>query len=406
MRIWIINHYASPPIYPGGTRHYNLALQLQKKGHEVTIIAANYNHFLHEKTNSTSSVCQLDMTYQVPFIWLSVPPYKGNTIGRFYNMLVFSWRLMRNDFFKTMPSPDIIIGSTPHLFAALGAEILARQLKKPFILEIRDLWPESLVDLGRFSNKHPLIKIMKWIERYLYKHASRIISLLPNANSYLIECGVDPNHILWLPNAVDIESIPVLPSINNDKFTVMYAGAHGVANDLDTIISSAKILQDKGFSEKIKIFLVGEGPEKPRLKKLAESYHLNIIEFLDAVPKNEIYSTLNKADTYLMSLKDSPVFRWGISPNKLFDYLAMERPVIFAVNTPFNPVEQYNAGITVSPGDPMSLSNAIIKLASLSKEELNAMGRRGKDFILKNHHIIQLTDALEHLIRSVCFENV
>jgi glycosyltransferase involved in cell wall biosynthesis len=401
MRIWIINHYASPPIYPGGTRHYNLALQLQKKGHEVTIIAANYNHFLHEKMNSTASICQLDTTYQVPFIWLSVPPYKGNTIGRFYNMLVFSWRLMRNDFLKTIPSPDIIIGSTPHLFAALGAEILARKLKKPFILEIRDLWPESLVDLGRFSNEHPLIKIMKWIEHYLYKRASRIISLLPNANNYLIECGVNPNHILWLPNAVDIEAMPVLPSINNDKFTVMYAGAHGVANDLDTVISSAKILQDKGFSEKIKISLVGEGPEKLRLKKLAESYHLNIIEFLDAVPKNEIYATLNKADTYLMSLKDSPVFRWGISPNKLFDYLAMERPVIFAVNTPFNPVEQCHAGITVKPGDPVSLSDAIIKLASLSREELNDMGRRGKEYILNNHHVMQLADSLERLIMSI-----
>ncbi len=399
MRIWIINHYASPPIYPGGTRHYNLALQLQKKGHEVIIIAANYNHFSHEQIKPTESL--LDTTYQVPFIWLSVPPYKGNTLGRFYNMLVFAWRLIRNPFLKKILPPDVIIGSSPHLFAALGAEILSRQLKKPFILEIRDLWPESLVDLGRFSHKHPLIKSMKYIERYLYRRARRIISLLPNANDYLIKCGVNSNHILWLPNSADIESIPALPSIINNKFTVMYAGAHGVANDLDTVISSAKILQDSGFSEKIKIYLIGEGPEKLRLKKLAESYNLSIIEFLDAVPKNEIYSTLNQADAYLMLLKDSPVFRWGISPNKLFDYLAMERPVIFAVNTPFNPVEQCNAGITVKPGDPVSLSNALIKMASLSREELNEMGRRGKEYILKHHHITQLAESLEHLCENV-----
>lgn len=403
MRIWIVNHYALPPTGTGGTRHYNFARMLQKKGHEVVIIAANFNHLSRSMIMDEDKTIKLDNSYDVPFVWLPVPPYKGNTIARFWNMLVFNWQLISNKFLRTLPRPDVIMGSSPHLFAAFGAERLAKRFKKPFILEIRDLWPESLVDLGRFTHQHPLIKIMKWLETYLYKKADKIISLLPNANSYFIDRGVKSENILWLPNSVDIEKIPDLSQRNpNQKFTVMYAGAHGVANDLETVIHAANLLEKKGLSEKIKICLLGEGPEKDRLKQLASDAKLTMIEFMDAVPKNTIYSKLNEADAFLMLLKDSPVFRWGISPNKLFDYLIMQRPVIFGVNTPFNPIDSHQAGISIPPGNPEALANAILQLSLTSAEELAAMGRRGKEFVLENHYLPRLTNELEQLLQTVC----
>lgn len=403
MRIWMINHYAIPPTTAGGTRHYNFARQLQKRGHEVVIIAANYNHSSHRYMGSSQKEAELDTRYEVPFVWLPVPAYKGNTLARFWNMLVFMKAILKNKTLPDLPEPDLILGSSPHLFAALGAELLARRMKKPFILEIRDLWPESLVDLGRFTHKHPLIKGMKSIERYLYKRAQRVISLLPCADQYLIQEGVKAENILWLPNSVDLSAIPAeaLVPANNVKFTIMNAGAHGVANDLDTVLTAAKILQNQGLSDQIRICLVGEGPEKARLKKRATEEGITMVEFIDAVPKSQVYDILKQADAFLMLLKNSPVFRWGISPNKLFDYLAMERPVIFAVSTPFNPIEKAQAGISVNPGEPEALATAIYDLYLTPKEKLQAMGKRGKAFVIENHDLYRLSLSLEKLMQEV-----
>jgi glycosyltransferase involved in cell wall biosynthesis len=181
----------------------------------------------------------------------------------------------------------------------------------------------------------------------------------------------------------------------------MYAGAHGIANDLDTVLKAAQILQNTFLAKKIRICLIGSGPEKSRLKEVAQSQHITIVEFMDAVCKNEIYSVLSEADVFLMLLKDSPLFRLGISPNKLFDYLVMGRPVIFGVDTPYNPIEQYQAGVTIKPSDPEALAKAIHHLSLLPKEELNEMGLRGKEFVLQHHHIQSLTDLLEKLAFDV-----
>lgn len=403
MRIWIINHYALPPTAAGGTRHYHFARQLQQRGHEVLIIAANFNHFSHCFMTDSKDQAELDLRHEVPFLWLPVPAYKGNTLARFWNMLVFMLAVLRNKNLLSLPSPDLILGSSPQLFAALGGALLAKRLKKPFILEIRDLWPESLVDLGRFTHKHPLIKIMKWIESYLYKRAQRVISLLPCADDYFIQRGVKTENILWLPNSVDLSLIPeaALALPRNNLFTLMHAGAHGLANDLDTVLAAAKILQAQGLDNNIRICLVGEGPEKARLKKQAANEGIHMIEFMDAVPKNKIYDSLKQADAFLMLLKDSPVFRWGISPNKLFDYLAMERPVIFAVSTPFNPIQKAKAGLSIQASDPEALAAAICHLYQTPKDELQAMGKRGKAYIMEHHDLHRLTGCLEKLMTEV-----
>lgn len=402
MRIWIINHYAAPPSMPGGTRHYSFAKELIKRGHQVTLFAANYNHFTH---------CHIDshqmktLSQDVPFIWIPTPPYKGNTIARFWNMLVFSFRVLQKKFVRHTEPPDIIIGSSPHLFAAFSAYLLAKKYHVPFIFEVRDLWPETLIDLGRISRHHPLIVLMRWIEKFLYKKAHHLITLLPSADTYLIAQGVSKNRISWLPNSIDtdvmpnnISSIPYASQQN--EFVIMYAGAHGLANDLETVLYAANILQEKYQSHCIRIILVGDGPTKPVLKKLADELQLSMITFQDAVPKKQIYTELQKADAFFILLKKSPLFRWGISPNKLFDYLVMEKPIIFGIDTPFNPIEQYQAGISVPPGDPEALAKAMFELSQLSKKERQEMGIRGKQFVLEHHHIQRVTDSLEKILQN------
>jgi glycosyltransferase involved in cell wall biosynthesis len=406
VRIWIINHYAVSANAVGITRHYNFAKQLILRGHEVTIIAADYNHFSHSYVVSSIPNGHSNHSDNVPFIWIPTPSYRGNTMARLLNMLIFSWRILQKKYLPTAPMPDIIMGSSPHLFAALSAHFLARRLKKPFILEIRDLWPETLVDTKRFSKKHPLVRVMKWIELFLYRRAERIISLLPAAHEYLVQSGVKKSRILFLPNSIDTTLIPqLIPMTRNEKFTIIYAGSHGFANDLDTVVTAAKILQKKGLSSRIRICLIGDGPEKARLKNIATSQNLSLLEFLDPVPKNEIYSLLTKADAFLMLLKNLPIFRWGISPNKLFDYMAIGRPVIFAVNTPYNPISEANAGVSINSSDPESLADAIDKISQVSSPILSAMGKRGRDFVFKNHNLLHQIELLENLLKEVIKNN-
>jgi glycosyltransferase involved in cell wall biosynthesis len=408
MRIWIINHYALAPADVGGTRHYNFARQLIKRGHEVIIIASNYNHFSQSYIKTNTKIGEIDYTYEVPFLWIPSPAYTGNTLARFWNMLIFSLRLHKKKFLSTLFHPDVIIGSSPHLFSALSAQLLSRRYKVRFLLEIRDIWPDTLVDLGKFTQRHPLIKLMKYIEKYLYKHSDKIICLLPMAASYFAKLGVDIRRIITIPNAIDTDHIPqkiLFPEVtshfqpqDNIKFTVMYAGSHGLANDLETILLAGKILQKNGFENRIQICLIGNGPDKDRLKLMASKEQITIVKFMDAVPKHEIYDILNQADAYIMLLKNSPVFRWGISPNKLFDYLIMGKPVIFGVESPFNPIQEFNAGISIKPSHPESLAAAIYDLSIIAKEKLHEMGLRGREFVLKNHNTSYLTDILENCI--------
>jgi glycosyltransferase involved in cell wall biosynthesis len=386
---------------PGGTRHYNFARELIKRGHEVCLIAANYNHFSHQFIATPAAFGEIDAQFDVPFVWIPTPAYEGNTIKRLHNMVSFSLRLLRKKYLSKNNPPDVIIGSSPHLFAALSGELLARHFNIPFVLEVRDLWPAVLVDLG-VSRYHPMIKLMQWIEKYLYRRATHIITLLPGASAYLEKFSVPAQKITWLPNSVQLDVIPQYKQKSDtDKFTIMYAGTHGLANDLETILKAANILQQKKCAHTIRIRLIGDGPEKPRLKSLALRLNLSTVEFCDPVSKKEIYSVLNEADVFVILLTDSPVFRWGISPNKLFDYLAMERPIIFGINSPFNPIEKFKAGISIKPGDPAALADAILQLFLLPQNELDAMGKRGGEFVRKYHHLSHLTDSLEALLKNV-----
>jgi glycosyltransferase involved in cell wall biosynthesis len=402
MKIWIVNHYALPYDNAGGTRHANFAKQLIKDGHDVTIFAANYNHFSQSYIAMNTLPGEIDCRYHVPFIWVPTGSYRGNTLARFWNMLSFSMRLLQKKYTAHLSPPDVIIGSSPHLFAAFSAYLLAKRFNVPFLLEIRDIWPDSLADLSHLSKYNPLFYLMKKIELTLYREADHIISLLPGIKDYLIKSGVAEDKIAWLPNTIDPElySIPTKHTAR-EKFTVMYAGAHGVANDLDTCLDAAKLLQQSTIGNQIQIILIGDGPEKKRLISRAINEEIHLIKLIDPVPKTLIYDKLSQADIFLMPLKHSAIYRFGISPNKLFDYLLMARPIIFAVNTPFNPIEINNAGITISPGNPHALAEAISQLFYTSEEARIQMGKRGHDYVCSHHHIQLMSRKLEAIISRI-----
>jgi glycosyltransferase involved in cell wall biosynthesis len=402
MNIWIFNHYAHPPDLPGGTRHYDLGQELVKRGHQVAIFASSFHHYLHRETRlQPKERWKIEDVNGVKFVWLRTPPYQRNDWRRVRNMVVFAlraWRLGRklptlvpNDIEK----PDVVIGSSPHLLTPLAAYWVAKYHWARFVMEVRDLWPQTIIDMGELSDRHPITRALQTLERFLYRRAERIITLLPLAHEYITACGIPREKIVWIPNGVDCSLFDqaAVPEASQEGFQVMYLGAHGQANALDVLIRSAKIVQDRGYHE-IHFILVGDGPEKPRLVALATELGLRNVEFREPVPKAEAPKVLRAADGTVFILHDLPLYNYGISLNKLFEYLAASKPLILAGRPANNLVEEVRCGLTVPPRDPQALADAVIKLSQMPKEEREAMGRRGREYVEKYHAIPVLAEKL------------
>lgn len=385
MTIWFIHHYALPPASAGGTRHFAAARRLVAAGHRVIIVAASYHYQAHRETREYGRAWwQREVVDGVEFVWVRTRPYRGNSLGRVLNLLSFGWRARSGRLGDGLPRPDVVLGSSPQPFAALAARRLARRHRARFVYEVRDLWPDTLVELGRLPRWHPIVLAFGWIERACARSADTVITLLPGSEPHLVARGARRDRLVQIPNGVDLALAgPVRPLPEREGCTFLYAGAMGVANALDQVVHAAARLQHA--EPRARVVLLGDGPELPALRALAERLGVRNLEFRPPVPKAQVHAALAEADAFLMILRDSPVFRWGISPNKLYDYLAAGRPVVFAVNTPVDPVTAAGAGLRADPADPDDLARAMGEIARLPREARMEMGRRGRAWVEAHH---------------------
>jgi len=393
MKIWLINQYAVPADRPGGTRHYSFAKGWNKLGHQTTLVSGSFNHFDHQ---------QYPVKKDSLFHWIPTKPYSGNGLSRILGMFDFAQKIWGLRHIKTIEKPDIIIGSTPHLFAALSSYRLAQHWGIPFVLEVRDIWPQTLIDIGSVKPYHPFVLLLRFIEKYLYKHADHIITLLKNADQHINSSVKQAPPISTIPNGFDFSLLNgdlIQPqSINQDQFTITYAGSHGIANSLDDIIDAAVILQDKQAN--ISIQFIGEGSEKQRLIQKAQTHSLQNVVFKDQVPKDELFPYLKRSDAFIMTVEDSPLYRFGFSMNKIFDYMSMGRPTLISTNIKENPISLSEGGIMSPANDPQSLAENILKLAKNSEQERISMGQKAYEYIKKYHDINMLSQKyLEILIQ-------
>lgn len=404
MRIWILNHYASPPDRPIGTRHYDLGTRLAARGHDITIFASSFGHRMRQgdRLNPGES-WRADMVGGVRFVWVRTTEYEGNGAGRLRNMLSYCHRTPEAA--RGMMQPDVIVGSSVHPFAALTAYSLARKLGCAFVFEVRDLWPQTLVDMGVLSNWHPLTLVLRAVERFLYRQADRVISLLPLAHQYIESHGGRPGTVVWIPNGVDLNRFPMEDdSTRNtlDSFTLLYLGSHGKANALDTILQAGEHLKQRDPKGQVRFVLVGEGPEKPRLLAEASRLGLQNLQFQPGVAKAHIAPVLRQADACVVSTNEIGVYRFGISFNKLFDYLAAAKPILFAGSVPANPVEESGAGIIVPAGNAAALAEAALQLAHMVPAERRAMGLRGRAYVEESFDWDQLAPRFLDCLIAAC----
>src|SRR5882762_645926 len=396
MNIWIVNHYADSPDRQS-TRSYDLGKKLVERGHQVTIFAAGYNHYSFREERIVAGESWLEEQWSgVRFIWLKTFPYRKNDWRRVLNMTSFSWRAFWLGC-RLPDRPDVISGVSVHPLAALTGWCLSRVKGSRFFIELTDLWPEVLIQFGMLSRRHPVASILRALEKFLYRRAERIIMVWPCTREYVKQLGVSPNKILWLPHLADLSrytQLALYDGMLRESFTVMYLGSFVSFMDMENILRCAKVLQDRE-RDKVRFVLVGGGTNKESLERQAAQLRLRNVEFPGLVPKQDIGNIMSDADAFVVSLRDVPLLRFGISLNKVCDYLASGRPTIFAGSPGYDPIKEAKAGISVVANDPEALADAVEDLIALTPEERVRMGQNGRDYLERVHSIDVLSARLE-----------
>jgi glycosyltransferase involved in cell wall biosynthesis len=281
--------------------------------------------------------------------------------------------------------PDVLIASSPHLFTAFSGWMLAKLKGCPFVLEVRDLWPDSLIKMGGLNNKH-VVRLLTWMESFLYRKADKIIVLTEHQRKFIADKGIELGKIELIPNGIVVGSWqPDLSKraefrrkmgVSEEEFVAIYTGAHGPANALTYVVRAGRYLKPG-----ISIVLIGDGPEKEKLIQIKREEGLDNVHLLDPVPKSEIFNYIQAADCGIISLADNEVFR-GARPNKLFDYTFVGLPIVTTVDGEVREIMESNrVGIFAGAEDPKGLAEAIDRVRSFSPEELEEIKKRGREYI-------------------------
>jgi glycosyltransferase involved in cell wall biosynthesis len=315
-------------------------------------------------------------------------------VRRVWNMAAFVRQLRRHET-RVLGSlrPDVVVASSPHPFMIFPARRIARKHGARLVFEVRDLWPLSLIELSGMSRWHPFIQCLQFTEDYAYRHADLVISVLPKAAAYMQAHGMSPEKFACVPNGVhlgdwsgaqaplpDEHAAAIARWKRDGRFLVGYVGQHSLSNALDTLIEAAPLLDRSGVA----LVLVGQGPEKEKLQaKIAELGATNVL-FLPPVPKHVVPAVLAAMDALFLGWNRIALYRYGISPNKLMDYMMAGKPVIHAVEAGNDPVADSGCGVSCPPEDPAALVDSVRGLLALSENERRAMGQRGRDYVVKH----------------------
>ena len=405
--IWILNHYAKL----GRGRHYKFAENLVARGYSVRLFVASSMHNGGENRINDSTKYIEEAEDGVSCTYIKARNYIGNGKQRVLNMIDYARGLLSVSKKYDNKKPDIIYASSVHPLTWLAGYKLAKRYNAKFIAETRDLWPETLVAMGRIKKNSIPAKILYALEKFIYKKADRLIFTFPGGKDYIENIGLDSSKVRYINNGVDLGEFNknkekcVYNDVDLDDestFKILYAGSMGQANALGYLIKSAKIIQDKGI-QNIKFILFGDGYQKQELEQFIKDNDLQNVIFKGRVEKKYIPNILSRSNLNVFTGKHIYLYKYGLSLNKMFDYFASGKPIVSNVKCGYDMLEKYNCGITVQGGSPKALAEGILKFYNISQEEYgsycqNAL-KAAKDFDFK-----VLTDKLEKVILELAPE--
>jgi glycosyltransferase involved in cell wall biosynthesis len=407
MRIWILNHYASPPDRPAGTRHYDFGRVLAAQGHDITIFASSFSHFSRrEERLKPGERTRAEIIDGVRFVWIRTTPYSGNDYRRALNMISYALGVLRAQ--RRFARPDVIVGSNVHLVAVAVAWVIGCLRRVPFVFEVRDVWPRTLIDMGALAEGSAAARVLTGLERFLYRRASKIITLLAGAPRYIEGHGIPADKVAYIPNGIaDYDGRPGEAAQASPAATTItswirqrreagyliagYVGSHGRVNGVELLVDTARDLRERA-APKIAFVFIGDGPDKERCAQLAQDYGLPDVAFWPPVPKHDIPAILQTLDVALFCMREAAMLFGYSGCNKLFDYLASGRPIVAACAMPDNPVSASGGGICVPPDSPSAVGDALLTLSALDDAGRKAMGERGAQWVYRHHGVTDLAD--------------
>ena len=407
MKILLINQSAVSLDEPGHTGHIEMAKYLRDDGHDMVIIAGDSNYQTGLRTVRQKGIFVEQRIEGVRVL----RAYSAETLHRSYFWRVISfvsftlssiWAALQ------VKDVDLVMGTTPHIFQAISAWFVAFVRRKPFFLEVRDLWPEFAISMGIIKNR-VIIRLSYWLERFLYARATHILVNSPAYKEYIVNKGVSAKKITFIPYGTNINMFN--PGIDgssvrerlglNKKFMVLYAGTIGQAHDLYTVLRAAKRLENETH---IQFVFFGDGKERPNLEAEAQRLGLKNVLFAGVCPKKEIPTVIAAADVCLAVLQNLEMFRTTY-PNKVFDYMASARPTVLVIDGVIREViEASKGGVFVEPENDELLAKAILTL-SRDSQRVKQMGENARAYLVQNlNRRDKLAETLQ-LLESVFHEN-
>jgi glycosyltransferase involved in cell wall biosynthesis len=407
MKILYLSQYFPPEVGATQARAYDMATGLIRAGHQVTVLTEVPNHpegIIRPEYRGRLFAREILDDIDVIRVWVKTSSVKSiSTRLLFYLSYMVSATLaglilVRGDY-------DLLYATSPPLFVGGTALALSTLRRLPLVFEVRDLWPESAVALGELHSRR-FIRWATWLEERCYRRARRVVVVTQGIRARLIKRGFPSEKLAFIPNGSDTERFIPQPETAlalrrqldlEGRFLVIYAGIHGIAQGLETVLEAAHRMSD---SPQIHFLLVGDGPAKSHLLQLKDKLQLTNVTMLQGQPREIIPVYLSAADVALVPLRKLELFK-GALPSKMLDAWACGVPVILGVEGEAREVmEKAQAGIYVEPENPFLLSAAILRLKdnpALRKE----YGKNGRDFVIRNYDRRRLAERLEATLKEV-----
>ncbi len=412
MRVLLIHQFFLGKDSAGGSRFNEMTRVWAESGHEITVLAGMVDYASGKKPEEWRGKAFVteQLSERLTVIRCHVSEsYNVNFLGRLWGYFSFVFSSIWAGLFKTKGRFDVILVTSPPLFVGITAFVLSIVKRLPFVFEVRDLWPESAIDTGVLTNK-TIIKFAYWFERFIYKKARLINVLTPAFRANLIDKkGISPDKIIFIPNAADFTlSDELLKNFDSqsfrqlkgwaDKFVITYVGAHGVANHLIQVIDTAELLRNE---PKAHFVCIGTGMEKESLKKETERRGLTNLEWIDPVPKAEVFKYILASDVGMSVLKKVEAFKTVYS-NKTFDYMACKKPIFMLIDgVSRGLVEEAGCGKYVEPENADAFRQAVLEyLADFQAggERIRREGESGFAFATANFDRLVLAGRyIEHI---------
>lgn len=391
MKILLLNHYAGNPELGMEFRPYYFASEWGKMGHEVRIIAGDYSH-LRIKNPKIEKDFQKNNIGGVEYYWIRTGKYNGNGMERALSMFRFVAKIWLNT--KKIVKqwkPDVVISSSTYPLDTYAAQKIAKRAGANLIHEVHDMWPSTLYEIGGMSKYHPFVILIQLAENSAYKHSNHVVSLLPLSKNYMLHHGMSEQKFCFIPNGIyqpdwDLRTeIPeehkncLLNLKRKNKFIVGYFGGFSRGNAMNVLIEAAKCCQDSDIC----FVLTGDGIEKEKLIKQVEKEKINNVIFLPPVKKTEIPDLIKYYDCSYMGSPYSPLYRFGVCVNKMYDSMMAGKPIICSITTPITVIRECKCGFQIPSGDVNEILRCINQLKNMTEGERQQMGLNGKKEVLR-----------------------